>query len=174
MEKIPLLEEILAIKNINNGRVIGAPKITQDYLTSHQNSVRDGTWIIVKTKSDDIIGEFTVEEYEQYKIRACKGDALIYMIARDVLLVNWRDKHVCLNAINNMASNNSLSKIASEFNIEVPPFDGSSKKLANAYEEKIWRIFQEEGYDSAVEFYKRTVLTYFSRRLGFEFLKTIL
>ena len=91
------------------------------------------------------------------KIREWKGDALAKFIA--VMVFND------VESVNRLCSNKVLGEAAKKLGLEEMVVDFSyrgvvkeNKGLANAYEIKLWEVYESEGLDRAIEFFRDTAL----------------
>jgi hypothetical protein len=98
------------------------------------------------------------------KIKEYKGDSLAKLIA----VMIFDD----VESVNRLCSNKILGEAAKKLELEEMVVDFSyrgvvkeNKGLANAYEIKLWEVFEAYGLESAISFFKDTALVAYEESL---------
>ena len=106
--------------------------------------------------------------HELFKNREFLGDKLLALVVSDILLEAGMYRPNIEPNLKHFISNKVLAKIAKESGIAIHPHDKTyyfadhqdfDKRLANAFEEKLWLLFIEGNYDQVKAYLKNHIIS---------------
>lgn len=105
--------------------------------------------------------------FQDYKLKEFKGDALAKFIAVELVTKYYPDcdRAFFMQKVAFLVSNAKFAEVARKLNLchhkedYVVNFDKPFKNFANAFEVKLWEVYEQEGLNSVIEFFKTNVMT---------------
>lgn len=108
--------------------------------------------------------------YEEYKIKEFKGDALALFIACILICTDPLRRSEQRDRVYAIISNYNFSDISKKLGLKPHPEDGFEhpikigKRYANAYEVKLFEIYEKDGFMMALRFFNDTAINNYLKK----------
>jgi hypothetical protein len=110
-------------------------------------------------------------DLQEYKTREFKGDGLVAFISALVVCDNPKKRDIQRNQVFSIRANKNLEECGILLGLEPHPMDiafdhpiKGPKTFANAYEVKLFDIYEAKGLDAAIHFFKETAITNYFKK----------